>query len=272
MSTRDFILTLNIRGGTVTVIPPKRINFTADKSISGQLNKLELSIYGLSEKDRLALVKDAEDQKRIPISLQVGYKGLIQSVYKGTILTGSNERQGPDIVTKISGLDGGFDAINSFTNRTVRGGKTALDSILLDMPNTGEGKITVRPVLTRPKILVGNSLKLIDEAVNVGETWYIENEQLYIISDNEVVGRFIPVVSAKSGLISTPSRQNKLVTFETEMNPSVVIGGRAQLLSTTAPHLNGIYRVETISYSGDNYGDSWNMVCTGRLVGEVKVL
>jgi len=25
----------------------------------------------------------------------------------------------------------------------------------------------------------------------------------------------------------------------------------------TAPHLNGVYRLETITYKGDNYGSTW---------------
>jgi len=269
---RDYVLTFGIRGGELTIRPPKRISFTADKSIRGQLNKIELMCYNLAEKDRLQLVKDAEDFKRIPVSLSVGYKGSLESVYKGTVKIGNNERQGADIITKISGLDGGFDAENSFTNRTVNGGELALDSALLDMPNTTIGKINERPVLARPKVLVGNSLKLIEETIGFGETWYIDNEQLYIVADDEVISRFIPLVSAATGLISTPSRQNKEVTFETRMNPSIKIGNRSQLESITAPHLNGIYRIETISYSGDNYGDAWNMVCTGVLVGKVKVL
>jgi len=272
MFIRDFELKLGIRGGTLTVLPPKRIQFTVDKSIQGQLNKIDMTIYGLAERDRLALVKDTEEQKRITISLKVGYKGAIQSIYKGSILTGSNERAGPDIITKLTGLDGGFDAINSFTNATVKGANEALQAVLSDMPNTGEGKITTRPQLIRPKILLGNSLQLINQTVNSGETWYIENEQLYIIADDEVVGRLIPVVSSATGLLSTPTRQNKLVTFSSKMNPAVVIGGRSQLVSTTAPHLNGIYKIQTISYSGDNYSDSWNMDATGIFIKDAKVL
>jgi hypothetical protein len=108
--------------------------------------------------------------------------------------------------------------------------------------------------------------------VGPGETWYIDDEQLYVIKDNEVTSGLKPVVSAATGLISTPTRDSKLVTFETLMNPTVKIGGLASLKSATAPHLDGIYRIETIAYSGDNYGDAWMQTCTGTLAAGAKTL
>jgi len=128
------------------------------------------------------------------------------------------------------------------------------------------------PVLTRPKVLVGNSARLIDDMVGPGETWYIDNEQLFVIKDTEVTSGLKPVVSAETGLISTPTRDSSLVTFETLMNPTVKIGGLASLKSATAPHLDGIYRIETISYSGDTYGAAWTQTCTGTLAAEDKTL
>jgi hypothetical protein len=269
---RNYELTIDIGTRRETIKPPIRISFEADKSISGGLNKCRIQMYNLSERKRLALVKDAEEVKRIPITLSVGYQDRLEIIFKGTVHTGSNERQGPDLVTSLESLDGGFDFINSFTSRTVEGGRRSIDAALSDMTNTGVGKITDRPVLTRPKVLVGNSARLIDDMVGPGETWYIENEQLYVIKDDEVISRFIPVVSAATGLISTPTRESKRVTFQTMINPTVKIGGLVQLKSVTAPHLDGIYKIETITYSGDNYGDAWTQTCTGILGAGVVVI
>ena len=268
---RTYTLEIDIGTRTEVIKPPMRISFEVDKSTSGGLNKANIQLYNIEEGKRLALAKDAEQKKRIPIRLSCGYEDRQELIFKGTIFTGGTERQGPELVTTIESQDGGFDFTNSFTSRTVEGGRRAVDAALQDMPNTGVGKITERPVLTRPKVLVGNSAQLIDEMVGPGETWYIENEQLYIIKDNEVTSRFIPVVSAATGLISTPTRESKLVTFQTLINPTVKIGRRVQLISTTAPYMDGVYRIETITYSGDNYGDAWSQTCTGRL-GEGTVV
>ena len=269
---RTYTLEVDIGTRTEIIKPPMRISFEVDKSTMGGLNKARIQLYNIEERKRLALAKDAEQQKMIPIRLSCGYQDRQELIFKGTIFTGGTERQGPDLVTTIESQDGGFDFSNSFTSRTVEGGRRAVDSALQDMPNTGAGKITERPVLTRPKVLVGNSVQLINEMVGPDETWYIENEQLYIIKDNEVTSRFIPVVSAATGLISTPTRESKLVTFQTLINPTVKIGQRVQLISTTAPYMDGVYRIETITYSGDNYGDAWSQACTGRLGAGTVVL
>ena len=270
--TRDYELKIQALGGEITVRPPMRIQFQADKSIYGGLNKIQIQLENLEERKRQALVKDAEESKRIPFQLSVGYQDRLELVFKGNVHRGSNERQGPDIISKIEGLDGGFDFKNSFTSRTVEGAEKAIDDCLKDMPNTSKGKITKRPDLSRPKVMLGNTAWIIDGLVGPEETWYIENEQLYIIKDNEVTSRFIPLVTAQTGLISTPTRENKLVTFQTLMNPSIKIGNMAALESTTAPHLNGTYQIRTISYQGDNYGDEWSQTCTGRPLPGYTVL
>jgi len=270
--SRNYVLVITVDGRNVVITPPMQIVFEVTKSIRGGLNKMNIQITNLAESKRLSLVKDAEQRKIMPIGLSVGYQDRIELIFKGTIHTGSNSRQGPDLLTSLECLDGGEDFLNSFTARTVEGGRRAIDAALEDMPNTGTGKITDRPVLTRPKVLVGNSARLIDDMVGPGETWYIDDEQLYVIKDNEVTSGLKPVVSAATGLISTPTRDSKLVTFETLMNPSVKIGGLASLKSSTAPHLDGIYRIETISYSGDNYGAAWTQTCTGTLAAGTKTL
>jgi hypothetical protein len=269
---RDFELVIRVRGGDVVVKPPLQIEFQADKSIRGQLNKIQIKLYNLNEKNRLALVRDAEGRTNIPLSLAVGYEARLELVFKGTIHTAGSQRQGADIVTTIEGLDGGFDLTNSYTSRTVEGGKRAIDAALQDMPNTTVGKIRQRPVLTRPKILVGSSVKLIEDMIGDDETFYIDDEQLYIVGTDEVTSRFIPVVSAATGLISTPERKNKEVTFQTLMNPSIKIGRRVKLISKTAPHLDGIYKMDTISYQGSNYGSDWSQTCTGRLSAGAVVI
>lgn len=262
---RDYRLTIEAEGREFVIRPPLRIAFDATKSISGGLNKCTVQIYNLVAESRLQLVKDAEQRKRIPFKLEVGYENALESLFKGTVHIGTLSRQGTDFVNEIESLDGGFDFLNSFTSRTVKGKERAIDKTLQDMPNTRRGTIRKQPGLVRPKVMVGNSVRLIEKGLNEGETWYIDDETLYIIKDNEVIDTYIPVISAQTGLLNTPQRKNKRVTFDTLMNPSVKIGGKARLDSKTAPYLNGIYRVDQIVYKGDNYGQDWTQSITGFL-------
>jgi hypothetical protein len=256
-------LIIGLGGQVVTVKPPIRITFDAQKSITGGLNKLNLVIYNLQEKNRLKLVKYKEEIKNIPLFFKVGYKDRLETVFKGSVHRGTNTRTGPDRLSTIECLDGGFDFINSFTSKTIKGKDNAINAILSDMPNTGKGKVTSQNQLIRPKVLVGNSAELINQQINADETWYIEDEQLYIIKNNEIVSSYVPLVSAKTGLTNTPQRENQKVTFETLMNPTIKIGGQVKLESVTAPHLNDIYKIETLGFNGDNYGSTWHMTVTG---------
>ena len=260
-----FNRTFELIAGGVTVIPPMRIEFSADKSVIGGLNHLTVRVYNLNETHRLALVKDVEQSKRIPLSLSVGYQDTLHLVFKGTVHRGQNYREGPDFITELDSLDGGFDFLNSFTAATVKGRKKAVDKIVSDLPNTAKGKVRELDELLRPRVLVGQTMKLLDQIVNEGESWFIDDEKLFIMHNDEVVSSHIPVVKAQSGLLNTPTREYSKVTFETLMNPSLKIGGLCKLVSQSAPHLNGTYKIYSMGYTGDTFGFDWKQAFTAML-------
>lgn len=268
---RDYELVVGVGSKQVTVKYPFRIVFSATKSIRGGLNKLNIKIYNLSEGNRLKLIKDKTDQTYIPLTLSVGYQDSLEKVFKGSVYVGSNKREGAELVSEIECQDGGVDFLNSFTSKTLKSGDV-VSSILEDMPNTTKGKITPIQELIRPKVLVGNSTKLIEEFISEGQSWFIDNEQLYIIKDDEVVSALIPVVSSDTGLLNTPDNDLSKVTFTTIMNPALCPGGRYRLISKTAPHLNGEYKVESINYKGDTHGNDWSQTITGFQSDTFKVL
>lgn len=270
---RDYELAIQVGTDKAVIVrPPIRIAFDVEKSVAGGLNKATVQVYNLEESNRLALVKDAESPKRIPLSLRVGYSGELRLLFKGTVHRGQNSREGADMVTELECLDGGFDLLNSFTSATVRGGQRAVDQILDDMPNTTPGKINTRPPLIRPRVLVGASAKIIDDLLGEDETWFIDGEQLYIMRRDQVAGSFVPVVRAGTGLLNTPTREQSKVTFESLINPTLKIGGLCQLISNTAPHLNGVYKITEMGYYGDNYGAEWGQSVTGFLAGGYEVI
>lgn len=269
---RDFELTVTVDGGQeVRVVPPMRISFSASKSVSGGLNKLTCRIYNLQPSNRLALTKDAEQIKVIPISLRVGYEGTTALIFKGTVFRGSNFREGPDIITELESLDGGAQVLGTFVSTTVRGKDRAVDAVRT-AAGLGRGKLTEQAPLVRPRVLVGSTARLLDDLLEDGATWYVDDEQLYMLKSDEVTTSFEPTVNAATGLLNTPAREQSKVTFDTLMNPTLRIGALCNLESQSAPHMNGLYRIIEMGYSGDNYGANWLMSCTGLPAGDYKVL
>lgn len=270
---RNFELIVQVSDNlAVEVKPPIRVAFSSNKSVAGGLNQMTLRVYNLNQSNRLALVKNPEEIKYIGISFSVGYQDNLHLLFKGSVHRGENFREGADMITELECLDGGYDYLNSFTSRTVKGKTKALTALLSDLPNTEKGKVTEQSALLRPKVLVGQTMQLIDSLINEGESWYVDDEKLYILKDDEVVSSFIPVVDASTGLLNTPSRENYRVTFETLMNPSLKIGGLCNLVSVSAPHLNGVYKIDSMSYNGDNYGSDWVQSVTGLLAGNYRVI
>jgi hypothetical protein len=268
---RDYSLTIGIGAQAVTIVPPFRITFSATKSDDSSLNKMTLKIYNLGDTKRRRLVRDEGDDGYFPLSLSVGYQGKLETVFQGSIETAGSPREGAEFVTSIECLDGGQDFLRGFVSATVTTKSAAFDAILGSMPNTARGKIGSAAEIIRPKVLVGNSIAVTQEMLDPGQQWFIDNERLNILRPNEVVSTFAPVISAATGLLNTPEAEKKTVTLNTMMNPAVKVGGLFRLISVTAPHLNGIYKAKTITYSGDTDGNDWTQQVTGTIAENYTV-
>lgn len=268
---RDYELIITLTSGeTVKIIPEIRIQFEIDKSIYGGLNACKIKIFNLSTDKQKKLIKDKEDgQIRIPFLIKAGYDKL-EKLFQGTVFEASTVKQGSDFITTISSQDGLHDYVNSFTSKTVT--TNDVKQIVDDMSNTKLGKISARKELVRPKVLVGNSAKLIEDSLDDDETYFIDEETIHIIKKDEVLSSYIPVIQSNTGLLNTPVRKNKEVTFNTLLNPSIKIGGLVEIKSQYATHLNGVYKVNTIKYKGDNYGSEWSQECSCRLAQNYKVI
>ena len=258
-------------GESIVIRNPIRIQFDAVKSVDSGLNSCRVRIYNLSKDKRKKLVKDDTDTKiKMPFLLKAGYN-KIETLFKGFILESFSEKSGADIVTTISAMDGLVDAQGSYTSTTVKKGD-AINVILKDMPNTTRARISERPVVNRAKVLVGNSLKLVENNLKDDETYYIDEGKLYIIKQNEVVSDIIPLVNASTGLLNTPVKKKYEVTFNTLLNPTIRIGCQVKLESIYAENLNGTYKVLTITYRGDSSGTDWSQEVICVRLNETKLL
>jgi len=273
---RDYRLFIRLSATVVVEIkPPLRIQFEAKKTIISDVNELKLKIYNLNLDKRNKLIKDkaqqGEDDKYLQVILQVGYVGNLIDVFIGNIYEAGTQKQGADFITTIVCKDGGFDFRNSFTSKTVAPSVSIIDELLKDMPNTKKGKVTTSNPRVRPKVLVGATADLIQENLNNDETFFIENEKLNIIKENELIDDLAVVVSSNTGLLNTPQKQETFVIAETLMNPAIKTGGQVQLISDII-ELNNLYRVDTIEFKGDFRGQDWKQALYMRKSTGFKVL
>ncbi|EGN5024695.1 hypothetical protein IHX80_002497 [Salmonella enterica] len=308
---RDYRLTVGIGNQAVIIQPPITISFKALESVSKKsLGKLSVSINGLKPSTRLQLLKSEDEEKYIPVRLEVGYDGKLRQVFQGSVKSGAVKREGATHIVSLECEDGGHDYINAFTSRTVRGKDQVVDSVLQDMPNTKKGSVTKQQALIRPKVLVGSSSKILTDMLSPDESFFIKDERVHILKANEVTSGNIPVVNARSGLLNTPQAtkisaqddggkkaktptnepdsdpagkkdtdsstlapQSKgQLVFDTKLNPMLRIGGLCALESATNPALNGVYKIYQIETSGQNNGTSWYQKVVCQPAGNYKVI
>ena len=308
---RDYRLTVGIGNQAVIIQPPITISFKALESVSKKsLGKLSVSINGLKPSTRLQLLKSEDEEKYIPVRLEVGYDGKLRQVFQGSVKSGAVKREGAIHIVSLECEDGGHDYINAFTSRTVRGKDQVVDSVLQDMPNTKKGSVTKQQALIRPKVLVGSSSKILTDTLASDESFFIKDERVHILKANEVTSGNIPVVNARSGLLNTPQatkisaqddggKKAKMPTnepdtdpagkkdtdsstlaksskgqivFDTKLNPMLVIGGLCAVESVTNPALNGVYKIYQIETSGQNNGAAWYQKVVCQPAGSYRVI
>lgn len=308
---RDYRLTVGSGNQAVIIEPPITMSFKALETVDKKsLGKLSVSINGLKPSTRLQLLKSEDEEKYIPVRLEVGYDGKLRQVFQGSVKSGAVKREGAIHIVSLECEDGGHDYINAFTSRTVRGKDQVVDSVLQDMPNTKKGAVTKQQALIRPKVLVGSSSKILTDMLSPDESFFIKDERVHILKANEVTSGNIPVVNARSGLLNTPQatkisaqddggKKAKMPTnepdtdpagkkdtdsstlaksskgqivFDTKLNPMLVIGGLCSLESVTNPALNGVYKIYQIETSGQSNGAAWYQKVVCQPAGNYSVV
>ena len=239
--------------------PPTRISFNLQKSISGGLNKLNARIYGLIERNRNILTKDVEKDKLIKVILLIGHQGKIKQVFLGNLHRGNVSLSDDGFISEIECYDGGYDLQKSFTSKTVYGGQESVRAIIDDMPNTEVGKITQPDNLIRPRLLVGNSVGLLKTLKKNNQDFFIDDNKVYLINNDDTINDYRVQVNSKTGLMTTPTQEQRKVNFDMIINADIKMANLIVLESDVDVRLSGVHRVVAINYQGDNFGEDWKM-------------
>ena len=109
---RDYRLTVGIGNQAVIIEPPITVSFKALETVDKKsLGKLSVSINGLKPSTRLQLLKSEDEEKYIPVRLEVGYDGKLRQVFQGSVKSGAVKREGAIHIVSLECEDGGHDYI-----------------------------------------------------------------------------------------------------------------------------------------------------------------
>lgn len=264
---RDYRLRIKLGNDLLEIKPPIRINFTGTRSMGTLSNVFDISIYNLSKSHYKIMTKDADTRagqfefNDYTFILEAGYENNLGVIFAGQIHEASTVRDNENYITTISAIAGLHDLKYTFLSQSINNIDVP-DFVIGKMGMTNKGKISNKiEKLKRSKVLLGNAFKILEDTYPQYNV-FIDNNSCHILEDGETTTDFVPIIDASTGLIGTPVRVQQRINFSTLLNSDITLGGNIDLQATVDDYLDGIYNVESIEYSGDNYSNSWQQNVT----------
>lgn len=252
------------------------IAFQVTKTLDKEPNTLELVVYNLNPEHQQQL----QSTKNPVVQLEAGYKSNSGVIFLGDVREVGSQYQRPDWVTTLSSGDGEqamkFDRINkSFVNGSTL--KTVLTELGKAMPSIGIGNLN--EALAQAKIpgagtdqfingvtVSGNASRELDRIVrSAGFEWSIQNKKFQILEAGKALATEAVLLTPGTGLIGSPTIDSDgILNFVALLNSDILPGKQVRIVSTL---IDGFFRVERATYSGDLSGTDWYVQCEAKLLG-----
>lgn len=239
-----------------------RVAFNANKGITGSPNKIDLAIWGLSQKTRMAIRGNLTKIQVIAgYSSSAGSAGLVAT---GGILSAIPERQGPDIVLKITALDGFGGMVRGAYSRAFGGG-TPISAVVSDiagaLPGVTVGLIDVDGNLFQKgqQFTGASSDQLNSLADQYGFSWSVQDGVFQAISDKRDSGRSFLFTSDRNlisaaPLLNGPMADNVGVEIMAKFDARMKPGDQMIVQSSVNPLLDGSYKSTSVNLQFDSHG------------------
>jgi len=244
------------------------VKFKVVKTRSRVANKIELEIANLAKTTR-DQIRELDDF----VVIRAGYGDLadLPIMTVGQVTLVNNQRLPPDTITRIEAMDGIATTRNkrdSFSFRPGASVQQVLDDIVGRI-GLAERTYNVQAEGTYPTgfAFSGRVTEALQKAVQKsGLEWSIQNNEIQIIDANGSYGAPAVLVSPSSGLIGSPrkkteikgrlinTRANRGYTLKSLLNPTIEPGA---LIRIESAEVEGNFRVDTITHTGDNRGQDW---------------
>ena len=243
-----------------------RIQFKVEKTLDKEPNTAEIRISNLAEGNRADLCK-----LPLIVRLEAGHEedAGLRLVFQGDLRYGYSKQNDCDWETVQQCADGSRAFQHARVNRSYKAG-TSVSTVLRDAALT-LGLVLPRNVETSAELqrsfASGYSIfgPTRDELTRLlapfGYSWSIQNGTLQILKDDDTPPDRAIVISQETGLLGSPEfgappKDGKppTLTIKSLLYPQVSPGVR---LSVQSKSINGIFRAERVTHTGDTHGDEW---------------
>lgn len=255
---RVTVNTIQIANGSLDVA------FKVKKTlVGGKPNDAEIRVWNLSPTNRKAL----ESLGQVPVHLEAGYEDGYSTLFLGNLRRAYTVRDGVDLITVIGSGDGEKAIQTSRVSVTIQKGTPSKDALrkIAKALGVGDGNLAKAETVIRAQlgnvwaegtILTGSaSREMTNVCRSLGLEWSIQNEALQIIPLGQALEGEAFLLSEDTGLIGNPSVDTKGVLKARMLIAPDLFPGRKIVLQ--AELLQGQFRAETCTYSGDTGGGDW---------------
>lgn len=239
---------------------PLTCKFSVERKNFAMSNTAQFSIYGLSLSSRKDIYYDSYFKKAlVPISFKAGYSSQsnIPLIFSGNVKLAYTTREGPELVTHIDALDGGFGVDTSTIAQTIDPGwlfTPTIKRVMGKLAGVKVGQVLVGKEPEPGKSSVTFNGKVWDELqkyVPANGSLFIDNGVVNMLGQNITLpAPGIKELSSETGLLNIPKKYGYQVDCQCLFEPNFVIGQFVKLVSTLAPWVNGDYKVIGLHHSG----------------------
>lgn len=255
------------------------MSFNVFATKESEPNDGECTIYNLSKSSREKISEGGN------IKVFAGYDGLYKLVSVGTIEIVNSRKPSTDWATSIQWGDGSKQYLEANFSKSYREGVNVKD-ILADL--TSSLGLAVNSVADQLPEKLNGGLSITGKTKDnlnkltkdYGLEWSIQDEEVTVVSKGKPVDDSIVEVNQQTGLLEFPQVTQKGIDFITQLNtelrPNKLVNIQSSDFVTiktkpddkVASSVNGINIVETVRFSGDNFGGAFSAKCKCKAYNE----
>lgn len=239
------------------------ISFSVKKSLKPAPNVCEIRIRNLSQDHRNLLATP----KSLPVRLEAGYVGALATLYLGEMRSVQSTIEGPTVVTELTSADSEDPHRKAKMNVPISG-KSPAEVLQLMVQGFGVGpgnaaqmagnlrKRGFADVYGKRAVISGHLRnELNDFCKSAGIEWSVQDGKFQFLDLNKPLEGQAVELSAETGLVGSPTVDNKGLASATSLLQPLLVPGRK--VSFQAVNLKGGYRIINVEYTGDTASQEW---------------
>lgn len=240
-----------------------------NKTVQGMPSPSTINIYNLSRDTRNGIQRTLTK-----VTVEAGWENTeLHKVFQGSVMSVTSERQGSDIVSKLTCLQGYGSLARSIASVSYAGG-LPVASAVKDLGGRLEG-VTINDANLKDVegtfgaggwSFAGSTKDALTELSNeYGFSWTIDDGALQAVGDKAVFNGQVVLDGNEGGLfLAAPTLQGPMqiqtgIKIKALYVPGVRPGATVKLQSALDEGLNGTYRIHTANFNLDAYTDAWTM-------------